>query len=264
MPYDRKAWLASLRAENRPQGYFFTHARFTPDDLLRDPADYQGQEAICISCTQLADESEQKRLVRAWAVALPTLANLRRVHFTSRFPNSLLAPLCRMTWLEELSIKWSGLKDIGPIQNLVNLKALDIGSSPSISNPETIGKLAQLKRLRIENVRAVYDLGWIGDMPQLDQLGVEGSMWSVQKVEAITPLKRLAALNRLSMVGAKIKDRRSLMDIAEMPSLQVFDTTWNWPKGALRRLVDARPDLWVNGQRGPEWQDLEDRVMDLS
>ena len=235
-----------------------------PDDLLRDPADYQGQEAICISCTQLPDESEQKRLVRTWAVALPTLTNLRRIHFTSRFPNSLLAPLCRVTWLEELSIKWSGLKDIGPIQNLVNLKALDIGSSPSVANPEIIGKLQQLKRLNIENIRAVYDLGWIADMAQLDQLGLQGSNWTVQNVHSIAPLKKLPTLSRLFLVGTKVKDRRSLMDIAEMPSLQVFDTTWNWPKGALRQLVDARPDLWVNGQRGPEWQELEDRVMDLS
>ena len=101
-------------------------------------------------------------------------------------------------------------------------------------------------------------------MGQLEELLLDGSMWGTQRVESLEPLIRLRKLRRLSICNTSVNDRKSLMDLVSIPSLEVFDTHWRWPKGALRKLTEARPDLWVNGQRGPGWQESEDRIMDLS
>jgi hypothetical protein len=239
---------------------FFTDGGVRPKKVLDYPSDYRGEEAICLCCTQLPDPKEQKIRVKAWAEALPGLKELRRIRFATRFPEALLAPLSRCTSLEEVNIKWSGLRSIAPLRKLQNLTALHIGSSPSIADLPVLAELKGLRLLSLENIRAARDLSWLAGMPQLEQLAIDGSEWSTQKVDSLAPLGSLPRLERLNTFNTQVTDKESLHVLEGMPILRIYETGWLWPKGMLRGLAQARPDLWVNGQRWPDWQDFEERM----
>ncbi len=261
---DRSEWLASFLRENQPEGYLFTHARFFPRYHFNDPESYSDQAAISVSCTQMADPKEQGRLVKAWSKALPGFNDLKEFYFLSRFPNDLLLPVSQIPHLQHLHIKWSGLKNIEALGRLASLQDLHIGSSPSICNPEVVLSLPKLRRLSFENIRVIYDLSWIAQMSQIQELHIDGGNWATQKVLSLEPLKSLVELEKFSFVGSSLKMKGSLMVLAEMPSLKAAWLSWNWPKGMLKQLVKVRPDLWVNGQRCEHWQEANDRIMDLS
>jgi hypothetical protein len=246
--------------QEREVGLRFTHVRFQPKPILQDPAEYSGQSAITVSCTQMAEAKEQRRLISAWEKALPQMRELRRLDFVCHFSRGLLSAVAAVPNLEELYIKWSNLKSVEPLLQAKSLKSFHLGSSPSVQDPELLVQLP-LIQLSLENVRAVYDLKWLQEMPLLEHLYLEGGMWWTQKIDCLEPLQALKSLEWLSLVGARVRDRASLRTVEAMPSLKVFETSWYWPKGALRQLAQRRPDLWVNERRWPNWQDLHEREM---
>lgn len=65
-------------------------------------------------------------------------------------------------------------------------------------------------------------------------------------------------LRMLSLVSAKVDEAASLEALSEIPSLKVFHTAYSWPRGALKSLARARPELWINGSRGNEVLDFDE------
>lgn len=251
MSFDRATWLRELRTRTSPSGYSFAHARFLPDKLVHHPSEYEGEAEVVVSCTQ---QENQTKLVRAWARMLPTMTDLRTVHFCSRFPTALIEPLGEMVWLESLHIKWSGVKSIGPWRGLANLQEFHLGSSPSLADPEVVLEWPKLRRLSFENIRSIYDIEWVSAMRNMTELSLTGSMWTRQKLLSLRPLHRLSKLERLSLIATTVKDKESLFVLADMSSLRSFDTAYYWPKGSLDRLAELRRDLWIGGMKWPDFE----------
>jgi hypothetical protein len=233
--------------------------RYAIDRCMSSPEEYGGQEEIAIACTQLADSREQGRLVKAWSEALPTMTRVRRIGFRSHFPRRLFDAVCSVPNLEALYIKWSNLQSLAPIVRAKKLQSFHLGSSPSVIDPESLRGLKNLRYLWLENIPALYDLEWIAEMTQLEELNLCGGVGSTQRIASLRPLVRLSKLHKLSLNGARVADKTSIMALAELPNLADAEVFWYWPKGVVKRLAQARPDMIVNDQRWPDWQDMDER-----
>jgi len=213
------------------------------------PGEYQGEPSVRIACTQRTD---QAKLVRAWADALPKLTDLREIDFCSRFPNALIQPVAQMAWLEKLRIKWSGLTSIEAWGSLTSLREFCLGSSPSLADPQTVLKWPHLKLVTFDNVRANFDTEWMSDLRNLSVLGINGSWSTSQIIKTLWPLQGLG-LETLVLINTRIVDKDSLFVCAQMKKLKTLHTAYRWPRGSLERLSEMRKDLTINGMTWPNF-----------
>lgn len=143
--------------------------------LLWRPSQYAGEPAIVVTATQLDDRvssaAERKRILGEWIEFLShTTTQLREIELASRTPQELLDALGGQTQLEVLSVKW------GPYREL-----------------QALGRLAQLRTLRLRGATSVVVLDSLVDLVKLTTLTVS----QAHRLATIEPLREMSGLEHL-------------------------------------------------------------------
>ena len=141
-----------LSPEELQSGYFGSRqlAGVFPTPIS-ELAAYNQEEILSLSCTQLnLSATMQKKVVREWVAALPKLP-IKHLLFWSKVDQELFDAAVQIPGLESLYIKWSSIKSIEAIKQCKTLKALHIGSSPSLTGLNNLRELGALFSLTLEN-----------------------------------------------------------------------------------------------------------------
>lgn len=151
--------------------------------------------------------------------------------------------------LEYLELAWpTTAKDLSPLRNLKELRVLKIDSPRNIVDFSIIAQLPKLERLFIENAKHMSGLDWIEPLrDRLTVLGIEGSMYTKQKIPSLAPLQGFA-LQALFLTSTRMGDQ-SFVPLHDMQTLRYLGTALNAPRDEFEALHTALPDLqcdWFN------------------
>lgn len=223
--------------------YFWYHRpdRAHPPAAIRDPAELTGSDHLTLSWTG-STESRRRALIRNWCQVLPQLQGVRLIWLVSRVPQALFEAACQVPGLEGLYIKSSGIKSIEALHEARTLRYVHLGSSPSIVSLTPASDLRQLKVLGVQNLKRIHDLSPLAVLSGLEELSVEGSMWTVQHVDTLGPIAFLTELRFLSLVNLRARDR-TLKPLFSLRKLRRFQAAQWWDPAELSELRRLNPDL---------------------
>ncbi len=225
------------------EGYW----RYRPNDGfpppgLSAPDEYSGQERLHVIGTPSTSSKDTIKLRKCWIDALPRLTNVRVLWVEYKVSQPLFEAICEMHNLEALWIKWSGIKSLQSLLKLKNLESLHIGSSTQLESITPIANLKQLKWLELENIKKIQDISPLGECVQFLGLGIDGSIWTTQRVVSLGPLSRLTELKYLSIVNLRSVDR-SLKPLYGLHKLERLHMALWWAKPEVEELKRINPRL---------------------
>lgn len=160
--------------------------------------------------------------------------------------------------LEYLDLGWPvTATDLAPLGKLTKLRTLRIDSPRAIADFTAITALPRLERLFISNAKHLRTLDFLRPLKdQLIALGVEGSMYTVQTIASLAPLKGFA-LEALFLTNTKLEEQ-DLSPIATMPNIHFLGTGINAPRKQFFALRDAKPDLACQWLDEEAWGSFKD------
>jgi hypothetical protein len=171
---------------------------------VQQPSEYAGSSILNVACTQTGlSRARQERLIDEWCNLLPELP-VRTLVLSSKVPQRLFDAACGMPRLQALNLKWSSVSSLAPISQAKSLRALFIGSSPSIECLAALSDLAEIEHLFIENVQQPVDLSFVSALTKLREFGLSSSRGSKLQVQTLEPLATLEQLEMLWLVGLQV------------------------------------------------------------
>ena len=199
--------MAVLTEQQIRDGYLMTVDGFSPPNHNRkkrknyvtEVKDYQGQERLYISCTQLHpldySESDQKRILKEWIDFLRTNTNaLKALHFNSHVPQRLFDAACCQEHLEEFHCKWGNYRVLSRLEQLTKLRFLFLGSCPGITDLMPITKLRNLIVLYMENFKRIEDYSPLIALDKLEQLVISGPILGRTPIQDLDFLPKMPSL----------------------------------------------------------------------
>ena len=154
-----------------------------------------------------------------------------------------LEEIAGLAGLEYLDLGWPvTATDLAPLRNLPNLRHLVINSPRNIADFTPLLDLPRLERLFIENAKHLHSLDWLRPLKdRLVALGIEGSIWTTQRIDSLAPLEGFA-LEALFLTNTRLADQ-DLSPIATMPNIRFLGTALNAPRAQFFALREAKPGL---------------------
>ncbi len=147
--------------------------------------------------------------------------------------------------------------DLSPLTALAELRILKINSPRNVADFTPLLAMPKLERLFIENAKHMTDLEWLRPLVgQLRVLGVEGSMYTAQRIPTLTPLEGFA-LEALFLTSTKLGDQ-SLAPLRTMNSLKFLGAALNAPRVEFEALHAAQPQLECKWFRAEMWVNFRD------
>jgi hypothetical protein len=156
-----------------------------------------------------------------------------------------LNEISKLINLEYLELEVITAENLEPLSNLKNLKTLKLDSVQKAEDFAFLENLPNLKRLFIQNAKHIKKLDFLSNLHNLIALGVEGGMYTKQKVDSVEPLKGLANLEALFMSSVQIKDK-NLDYLSAIPNLGYFSCARFAPKSSFESLREKMPVLKCN------------------
>ena len=213
-----------------------------PPEKITLLEDYKTCEKLNLVITQIGtDMKYQNKLIDAWCEKLPELTEVKYLWLNSRVNQKIFDAICKLVNLEGLFIKWSGVKKIDNIQNLKNLKHFCLGSSSQVEDIDALGKLSNVITLDLENLKKISDFSVISNLSKLEGLGLDGSMYTAQKIDTLEPLRNLTELKYLTLTNSRILDK-SFEAILNLRKLVRFNCSYNYPANEFEKLKNL-PNL---------------------
>lgn len=144
--------------------------------------------------------------------------------------------------LEYLDIEVITANDLSPLSQLENLRTLKLDSVRKATIFDVLLELPRIEKLFIQNAKNIKSLEFLHEAHQLISLGVEGSMWTKQKIASLSPLAGLRRLEALFLTSVQLKDKflRYLIDV---PRLKVLECARFAPKSEFEELRRLMPEL---------------------
>ncbi|WP_269940079.1 hypothetical protein [Arthrobacter sp. HY1533] len=141
-------------------------------------AEYDGQESIRISATQLGSEYTARAAVKfvdEWLEFFQAGPSpIRELEFVSRTPRRLFNSLNLQSQLVRLQVKWGDFNDLAALAGMSQLRELVLGGASSVESVEPLRYLPNIETLRIESLKRASDLSPIGDMTSILDLELGG------------------------------------------------------------------------------------------
>jgi Leucine-rich repeat (LRR) protein len=217
--------------------------------------DYRPGEVLVLNITQLDQVSSyhQNKIVEGWCRELPSLEGVKQLWFVSRVNQKMFDAACSMPDLESLFIKWSGIKSIEALRPAKSLRHLHLGSSSQVESIQVLGELEGLITLDLEQLNRISDFSAIASLTSLEGLGIDGSIWTAQKIDTLEPLANLRNLKYLTLTNTKIQDK-SFDPLLGLNELVRFNSSWNYPESEFEKLK-ALPKLKY-GNIETSWKEL--------
>ena len=187
---------------------------------------------------RFADLARQKNSHRG----IGDRVNLQRLRAVS-VNQDFLGEICRLVNLEYLDIDGAlTAEDLSPLSNLTKLSMLKIYGVRKATEFDVLLKLPRLRRLFIENAKHVHSLEFLHEAHHLVSLGVEGSMWTRQKIDSLKPLSGLSGLEALFLTSVQLA-HKDLACLASIPNLKVLECARFAPRKEFARLRELMPEL---------------------
>jgi len=233
-----------------------------PPNSIIQPEEFIHSDKLALFITQTSlKPSLQKKILDDWCEILPCLTEVKYLWFTSRVSQKMFDAACEMKNLEGFWIKWSGIKKIYKIEKLRNLKHLHIGSSSQIESIEVLKKLKSLVTLELEQLNKISNFSVISELTQLEGLGIDGSIWTTQKIDSLKPIENLTYLKFLTTTNSRIIDK-SFDPILKLNNLIRFNCSWNYPESEFEKLK-SMPNLKY-GNVVTSWKEVKEKLIKLS
>ena len=211
-----------------------------------------------LNITQLGLKTgDQKKLLQFWCNEMPKLTTVKYLWLCSRVNQEMFEAACDMDNLEGLYIKWSGIKKIDSLLKLKNLKHLHIGSSGQVENIRVFRDINWLTTLSLEQLNNVTDFSDIAGMTNLQGLGIDGSIWTAQKIDTLQPIGQLRGLKYLTLTNTRTKDK-SFDPILNLKELVRFNSSWNYPVTEFEKLKGL-PNLKY-GNVETSWTEIKEKM----
>ncbi|MBO9492002.1 hypothetical protein J7384_16700 [Endozoicomonas sp. G2_1] len=216
---------------DKPEEQFYIKDDFDDDRLiLSGPSTKLGLSAY-----------QEKKVRDGWSKILPTLESVEMLWVAPKVNQTLFDAICSMPNLKGLSIKHSSIKHID-FRKLCNLVYFNLGSSTQLETLSGVEQLTNLKWLEFENIKNISDIGALSQLKKLRVLGLNGSMWTTQKLDTLSPIQSLTNLERLTLVNTRVFDK-SLEPLHNLPYLKRVDIAEWWPDEQISALHKANPQL---------------------
>ena len=223
--------------------YFWYYSPETTPRAIAAPAEYDGGERLAVSCARPGQTPRQQRaLIKEWCEMLPRLGGVRLLWLTFKVPQELFDAACRMRDLEGLWIKWSSIASIDNLRAPDRLKYFHLGSSTKLASIAPLRDCGNLRVLGLENLARIDRLDPLAALTQLEELYLEGSMWTTWKVATLAPIGQLRQLRYLSIANVKCADH-SLTPLFGLRNLETLITARWWDEKELAELHRLNPRL---------------------
>lgn len=247
----------SLSAEQIRWGPWYSNlSRDWPPEHITYFRDYRPSDTLSLNITQLDRVSyyRQTRIVDRWCAELPDLEEVKYLWFVSRVNQKMFDAACRVPNLEMLFIKWSGIKSLEALRVPRKLRHLWLGSSAGVESIDVLGELDSLVTLELQQLNKITDFRVLSRLTRLEGLGINGGMWTAQKIDTLQPLGSLRNLKYLTLINTRLKDK-SFDPILNLIELVRFDSSWNYPEAEFEKLK-ALPRLKY-GNVETSWKEVK-------
>jgi hypothetical protein len=229
-----------------------------PPDSITYIENFRPLTKLNLNITQLGlKTSDQKKLLQFWCNELTKLTSVKYLWFSSRVNQEMFEAACDMENLEGLYIKWSGIKTIDSLRKLKNLKHLHIGSSAQVESIRVFRDINWLTTLNLEQLNKVTDFSDIANMTNLQGLGIDGSIWTAQKIDTLKPFGQLSELKYLTLTNTRTKDK-SFDPLMNLKDLVRFNSSWNYPVTEFEKLKRL-PNLKY-GNVETSWIEIKEKM----
>lgn len=162
---------------------------------------------------------------------------------TSAVNQEFLDEICALEALEYLWLGWPvTAHDFSGLTRLKRLRFLKVDSPRNLADFRPLAELPALDRLFVENAKHMRDLDWLAPLgPRLHALGIEGSMWTMQKLPGLAPLAGFG-MEALFLTAVRLGDK-DLTALAACPNLKYLSCARFAPKANFEALKALRPDI---------------------
>jgi len=117
-----------------------------------------------------------------------------------------------------------------------------IGGSSQVESIDCLGDMRDLVWLEIDNFKKITNISTLSKLSRLRGLSLEGSMWTTQIFDSLTPIGQLTNLEFLSIVNLRAKDK-TLAPLFNLKKLKTLHTAKWWPKSEISELNRELPGL---------------------
>ncbi|HSG43758.1 MAG TPA: hypothetical protein VLA72_11435 [Anaerolineales bacterium] len=218
--------------------------------------DYKPSETLVLEITQLDHISyyRQTKIVDQWCAELPNLKEVKHLGFVSRVNQKMFDAACKMPNLKGMFIKWSGIKNLDALRSAKKLRHLWLGSSSQVESIDVLGEMTSLLTLELQQLNKISDFGVLSRLTDLEGLGIDGSMWTPQKIDDLKPLANLRKLKYLTLINTQAQDK-SFDPLLKLNELVFFQSSWNYPEAEFEKLKGL-PKLKY-GNVESSWKELK-------
>lgn len=150
--------------------------------------------------------------------------------------------ICQMSQLKSLIIDKLEVSDLSRITNLKNLENLDIVNLKPTKNMESLCSIKSLNKLWINESKHITDYSFLSGAKGVLALGVEGDLWTKQKIDSFAPFQDLDNLEALFLSSVQVKDK-NLDYFSTNPKLKHLWIARCAPKSSFDSLRKLMPDL---------------------
>lgn len=216
-----------LTARQMEYGVFYFHKDEPQPKRVIEVAEYNGESALSIHCTQLGDSftpqyappKEKKRVLSEWCEFLSTQTEaFTALTFNTRMPQELFNAVCKQKKLRRLYVKWGSYPDISAVSNLKSLEYLYLGSGSSVQSIEPLARLERLVALSLENLQNIYDYSPLAQLARLESLDIHGDGFAPKHIhpDSLDFLTKMPQLRAFSFITARLRSK----DFTPVLSLQ--------------------------------------------
>lgn len=147
--------------------------------------------------------------------------------------------------LVELKLEIVTATDLSPLKGLTKLRALRLVSISKISDFSLLPRLPTLQCLYIENAKKLNSLDFLARAQSLRRLGIEGGMYSPQKIPTLAPLGDVRNLEELYLTSVQLDDQ-NLSYLTGCENLTVLRCARFSTDGEFMKLKASMPHLDCN------------------
>lgn len=123
-----------------------------------------------------------------------------------------LDSLKNLTELKEIHVSENKIKDLSPLEKLVNLEDLDISNNPDIESLEVLKNLTNISELKINNAKKVKDFSPISKLTKLEDLTIIRS--------GLTDISFLRGLNEITEMNLQMNQIYDINPLVDMANLR--------------------------------------------
>ena len=222
--------MAVLSEAQVKEIYFNIIGGFPPAKILKELKEYNGEERICVACTQIdtsnifrdnpyanLSKRELKNILDEWIDFLSTNTRaLKALHFNSRVPQALFDAACRQEDLAELRFKWGAYPDLSALENLHQLQFLYLGPGAGVTDITTLGKLKSLVVLDMTGFKKIEDYSPLISLDALEQLAITGATLQYTPLKDLEFLREMPNLRSIVLGGISYRRKYSPDEIANL------------------------------------------------